>query len=419
MLSDKQRVWELLNKLSFERVTGIEAELKAAKILKDECEKNQVEAYLETYEIEMPEVYKATLTVLEPTYRQYECIGVGKSGDTGLEGIEAEFIYLDLVSEVSLNKIRNKICLVNERLRPKMIKQLVDHGAAGVISISGSFMDDEYVEKEIRPRKLHHQVKDNLPAVVMHIKDVEEMLLTHPKKVRLVLSQNKDKKSTSQNVVAVIQGTDLKEEEIIFTAHYDSVPYSKGVWDNATGSVTIMEILRHYQKNRPRRTVRFVWCGSEEIGLKGSKEYCKAHKDELNKAIMNINFDMTGATVGYDVCSVSGCEEVVRLVEKAAQQESKAIDIKLDVYSSDSTSFAYAGVPACTFARLAVKGGAQIHSRYDTIDHLDAGTFMNTLEFALAFADKIINSDINLIPRTFDENVLKKLEERRKRIGEQ
>ena len=51
MSINKERAWETLKALSFERVTGTEDEKRAAELLKSICEKAGVEAWLEPYEI--------------------------------------------------------------------------------------------------------------------------------------------------------------------------------------------------------------------------------------------------------------------------------------------------------------------------------------------------------------------------------
>lgn len=67
-------------------------------------------------------------------------------------------------------------------------------------------------------------------------------------------------------VTAVIEGSDpqLKEQEIAFTCHLDH--QRPGANDNASGSVTILEIARTLNKlildgklARPKRTLRFIW----------------------------------------------------------------------------------------------------------------------------------------------------------------
>ena len=67
-------------------------------------------------------------------------------------------------------------------------------------------------------------------------------------------------------VTAVIPGIDpkLKNEEIAFSCHLDH--QKPGANDNASGSVTILEIARVYSKliregklPKPKRTIRFIW----------------------------------------------------------------------------------------------------------------------------------------------------------------
>lgn len=411
----KERAWETLKKLSFERVTGTQQELDAANYIQSECEKAGVEAHLESYEIDMPEIQEVFMAVTKPEYKEYHVIGIGKSGQTPDEGICAPFVYIENALDANLVDVKGKICLVTGRMMPETTEKLAKKGALGYIAIHGSFYDEASLKDELRPRNTRS--KDiNLPGVVMHISDAEALVRSKPEEIKIILKQDADHKGTAHNVVATIEGSDLKDEVVAFSAHYDSVRYSSGAWDNGTGSITIMELMHHYAENKPRRTVKFIWCGSEEIGLVGSREYCKAHKDELKNYIFNINFDMTGVTLGYEHFCCSASEDVLHAVEYLAKLEGYAVDSKLDLYASDSSSFANAGVPACTFARLAPAGGAQIHNHYDTMEHLDPDSFMITLNFVIKYSEQVINAPTNIIPRKFAPALEKKMEERKKML---
>lgn len=74
---DENRAFALLDKIGFTRVAGSSEELKAAKILKAECESFGLSAVIEPFEIESAEV-EATFEILEPyrksyTVRGYQC----------------------------------------------------------------------------------------------------------------------------------------------------------------------------------------------------------------------------------------------------------------------------------------------------------------------------------------------------------
>lgn len=408
---NKERAWDLLRRLSFVRVTGTAEEKDAAAILLNECKYAGVKAEAESFEIDDYQTYKAELEVLEPFYQQYDVIILGRSGNTPEEGVVGGFKYIENGNDINLIDIKDKIVMVQGRVGDQLVEKLIKGGALGYVVIAGKFYEDESIKKEVRPSMTRGKKK--LPAVKIHIEQAEKLVLSKPTKVRMKVSQL-DRVGISQNVVATIEGTDLKDEVLVFSAHYDSVAYSKGAWDNATGSVTIMELMHYFNENRPRRTVKFVFCGAEEIGCVGSRKYCEKHKEELDNYIYNINFDMTGCTIGYEHFCCTASQEVIDAVNYLAKLENYPVNTVLNTYSSDSTSFAANGVPSCTFARLAPAGGAEIHNHNDILDRLDPDSFMITLNFVAKYADQIANSNVNLIPRRFDEKITKALDEMRK-----
>ena len=148
-----------------------------------------------------------------------------------------------------------------------------------------------------------------------------------------------------------------------------------------------------------------------------SKKYCEAHQEELKDVIFNINFDMTGVTLGYEHVCCSCSEDTMHAIEHLAKVEGFPLDAKLGMYSSDSSSYAEAGVPACTFARLAPRGGAEIHNHHDTMDRLDPDSFMTTLCFTAKLGEQIANAAVNPIPRKFAQKVTEEMEERAKMRG--
>lgn len=412
---DKMRAWKLLEDISFVRLGGSEEELKAANILKDFCEAAGVPAVIEDFDVDVVTIKTATLEVLEPEYHAYPVIGIGKTANTPGEGVVGGFKYIEDAKDANLLDVDGKIVLLQGRVLPELIEKLQKKGALGYISLGGVLHEDESIKNEMRPMNAFGK-GFALPGVRIHISEAEQLVRTKPTKVRLVLDNEKTK-AKSHNVVATIEGTDLKNEIIAFSAHFDSVPYSRGSYDNGTGSVAIAELMHYFKEKGTRRTLKFVWCGSEEIGLLGSKAFCKAHKDELENYIFNINFDMTGVTIGYEHCCCSTSEETMHAIEFLAKLNGYPVKMDLGTYSSDSTSFAAAGVPACTFARLQTMGGAQVHNHNDTMDRLDPDSFMITQEFAAKFADMVANAPINPIPRKLADKVTEKLEEMKKRLA--
>ena len=278
----KDRAFEVLKKISFERIAGTEKELECAKIIEEECKKIGLETVIEEFEIDSPEIDEAKFKVTKPVECEFTCIGVGKSGTTPDEGISAPLVYVENGMDANLLDAKGKIVLLTGGA-PDVLEKVSKAGAVGFIQIHGSLFDPEEMVKEIRTRNIRKKPSEdfNIPGVVIHILDAQKLLRMNPEEVNIVLKQDGDKKSISHNVIATIPGTELPEEVIAYSAHFDSVIYSSGAWDNGTGSITILELMHHFIANPPKRTVKFIWCGSEEIGLCGSKAYCEKHKDKL------------------------------------------------------------------------------------------------------------------------------------------
>ena len=85
--------FELLNKLYFVRTSGSPEELKAAEILKAECESLGVPAIIESFKVDGCKIHQASVKFLNPDM-EVECVGVGMSSSTPAEGITGEFTYI-------------------------------------------------------------------------------------------------------------------------------------------------------------------------------------------------------------------------------------------------------------------------------------------------------------------------------------
>jgi hypothetical protein len=108
----------------------------------------------------------------------------------------------------------------------------------------------------------------------------------------------------SNNIVGYIEGSDasLKNEAVMFTAHYDHVGKDasgniyNGANDNASGSVGLLNIASAFSalKKKPARSAIFIWTTGEEEGLHGSTYYTGNPLFPLEKTVAAINFDMIG-----------------------------------------------------------------------------------------------------------------------------
>lgn len=108
----------------------------------------------------------------------------------------------------------------------------------------------------------------------------------------------------SSNVLGVIEGTDLKDQYVFITGHYDhlgkrdTVIYY-GADDDGSGTVSVLEIAQAFAKAKeagkgPRRTIVFMTVSGEEKGLWGSDYYTSHPVYPLDKTTVDLNIDMIG-----------------------------------------------------------------------------------------------------------------------------
>jgi Zn-dependent M28 family amino/carboxypeptidase len=135
---------------------------------------------------------------------------------------------------------------------------------------------------------------------------VKPFELTADKKVRITVKTTVET-VTSQNVVAVIEGSDpaLKAEYVALGAHYDHVgtgtaisgdAVRNGADDDGTGTVALMAIADALTKapRHPKRSVLFVWHMGEEEGLWGSQYFTRYPTVPIDKIVAQLNIDMIG-----------------------------------------------------------------------------------------------------------------------------
>ncbi len=128
-------------------------------------------------------------------------------------------------------------------------------------------------------------------------------------------SQRLDRDVEIWNVIAVLPGTTEPERQVIMSAHYDSLNFTRapgsarilnpetapapGVTDDGSGAAGLMELARVMSQFQFRKTIVFIAFASEEYGLQGSYVYAEAAlaKQQLIEAVFNndiIGSDVTG-----------------------------------------------------------------------------------------------------------------------------
>jgi hypothetical protein len=248
---------------------------------------------------------------------------------------------------------------------------------------------------------------------------VRESALNAPLKndARLTASISADSFTyPSVNVVAKVAGRDrrLANEYVLFSAHqdHDGERYEvdgdriwNGADDNATTAVALLAIGRAIAARPARRSALFVWHGSEERGLMGSRWYVKHPTVPLKSIVAVLNGDMIGrndpktAALLGAVGPHRNSPELVQIALDANAAVSKfVVDSSWDdpqhregwYYRSDHLPYARAGIPALFFTTLL---HADYHTPFDNPDRIDIAKLTQMTRWMYATGRAVADAD--------------------------
>ena len=393
-----------LKNLDFIRTGGSKEELKAAEFIQAELQKLGLKAKIEDFPVHASTISKTELEVTKPYKKSIPCTGYMNSVSAELT---KDMYYLrNKNDERDLQNIKDKIVFLDGGLPYWTYKSLIENGAAGFITCNGNLHDDD---TDIDCKEIREPLEKlgQLPGVNIHLKDGYPMIQNNAQTVKLTLKQTPLKDAKSRNVVCKIKGQD--DEIIVFSAHYDSVPLSHGIYDNATGALTIYKLAEYFASHKPKHTLVFVWCGSEERGLLGSIAFCKKHQKHLKDYRLNINVDMIGSHLGEFDTRVSAEDKLAHYIDYFSSEVGFANKVTTGAYPSDSTPFASNGVPSLSFARNTHL--EPIHCKYDDMSTVSEKNIKEDIAYILEFSKRMANSALIPVKKEIPENIQKKLDE--------
>ena len=231
----------------------------------------------------------------------------------------------------------------------------------------------------------------------------------------------KRKRIKGENVLGYIEGTDLKDELIIITAHYDHLGKHdslifNGADDDGSGTAATLEIAEAFMLakkagNGPRRSVLIMPVSGEEKGLLGSKYYTKNPIYPLENTVANLNIDMIGRlddwhdTANY-VYLIGADRLSQELHDISETVNSKHIGLNLDYkfneeddpnryyYRSDHYNFAKNNIPVIFYFNGVHE---DYHKVTDTVEKIDFEKVETITRLVFLTAWELANRDERII----------------------
>ncbi|MEP6784524.1 MAG: M20/M25/M40 family metallo-hydrolase [Sphingomonadales bacterium] len=307
--------WDIVEGLTTEvgqRMAGTEAEARArawavVKLKALGFKNVRIETYdmptwvrgIETAEIVSPFPQKLVLTAL------------GNSGATPEGGLTAQVVYFETIDALKAARpedVRGKIAFVDHRMM--RAQDGSGYGPFGAARRQGPSIASKLGAAAIVVRSIgtdssrapHTGVQSwsdgatPIPAAALSIADSEnlERMLTRKKPVmmKLILTPRQTGMQQSGNVIAEVPGTDPSAGIVLIGGHLDSWDLGTGAIDDASGvAITTAAAKRILDSGeKPRRTIRVVWFGAEEVGTFGAIAYEKAHGSEYHALAAESDF---------------------------------------------------------------------------------------------------------------------------------
>ena len=400
---NRTKLQEIFDRTAFPHTSGTAEELKTAEYLRDLCEELGAQARLESFRVAMADMEACSVTADGEEIPCRAFYGCG-SGET-----EGELYYMPSLDPVSLAGARDRIVLLDTQgIGFFGYQDLVRAGAKGILFQYGNMY---YPHQDIDQRDLREHVRGDagkLLCAMIHSSSAVKLVRDGVRKVRISVRQ-KEYDGESHNVVAELPGK--RDEWITLSAHYDSTSLSNGAYDNMTGCAGLLGVMEALKDTERNYGLRFLFCGSEERGLLGSKAYVRDHQEELGKTVLNINLDMIGTIMGKFIARVSAEDKLAHYLSYMGAELGFPVAAKTGVYSSDSTPFADSGVPAVSLARIAGNNVAPIHCRYDTKELLSLDQLGKDIAFIAEFTRRMACAACCPVSREIPESVKKELDE--------
>ncbi|RLA05033.1 MAG: peptidase M28, partial [Gammaproteobacteria bacterium] len=175
--------------------------------------------------------------------------------------------------------------------------------------------------------------------------------------------ENKIANVNSQNVVAMIKGSEAPDEIFLYMAHWDHLGTDptiegdgiyNGALDNATGTAGLLELAKAYASLdvKPKRSVLFLAVTAEEDGTLGSAYYAANPLYPLAKTVGGLNMDgLNNFGPTRDITVIGqGMSQLEEYLLKNAKVKNRVLNADAEAekgyfYRSDHFELSKLGVP--------------------------------------------------------------------------
>jgi len=261
------------------RVTGYQGFYQAAQYIFNYLRAlSGITIFVQNFSVLVPICEESIISIPELglTFQAYPLWPNGiQTCSTPINGISGQLIYggYGTLEELNGKEIMNSIVVLEFNSMNNWVNA-VKLGAKGVIFIEPE--DTNRIESETK----FLLTPLNIPRLYVNKEDGKTLKnmaisgnITANIRLRMIWRE-----VTAQNIIGVIEGTEFKDEIIIFSAHYDSwsvVPSFAPGAEDAISPASLLEIAKLLSEHPPKRTVWLVFYGGHWQALAGAREFAE------------------------------------------------------------------------------------------------------------------------------------------------
>ena len=253
--------------------------------------------HIETYQMPVWVRGIETAEIVSPFPQKLKLTALGNSSATPPEGLIAEIVYFPSFADLQAapeGSLRGKIAFVSNAM--VATQDGSTYGQFGAARFTGPNVAASKGAAAIVIRSIGSDHGRGphaglttfapgvapIPAAALSTADADNLSRMvargKPVMLKLVLTPQQTGTHESGNVVAEVPGTDAKAGIVLIGGHLDSWDLGTGAIDDGAGvAITAAAAKRLLDGPRPKRTIRVVWFGSEEVGGFGGRAYAEAH----------------------------------------------------------------------------------------------------------------------------------------------
>lgn len=246
----------------------------------------------------------------------------------------------------------------------------------------------------------------DIPVIAISNPDAHHLRRLHNLGKPLSMSLHSESKwkgeVSSGNVVLDLIGSEKPEEIVLIGGHLDSWDLGTGAVDDGAGVAitTAAAALIATLPKRPKRTIRVVMFGAEEVGLLGGFAYAKQHEANLNNHVVATESDFGAQTIWRLESNVN--PKATLLMDEISKILSPLGIIRggADVQGGgpDIIPMAAKGVPTIRLNQNGQDYFDLHHTPDDTLDKIDPQDLAQNIAAYAASIYLIADSDVELKP---------------------